>query len=154
MDDDEAFMALVLANSQSELLPLERGMHALDTGLSVRTYATAMSMKPGTVQDLMEAAKVAQACRDVPTADLARFTSHLAELHLASSWLWPALVAALIAEGWNVETARAQAGRLKDAPEPPPWADRDAPPTGWRRSWPPSRRSRASATPTPPGFRV
>jgi ParB-like chromosome segregation protein Spo0J len=29
MDDEEAFMALVLANSQSELLPLERGMHAL-----------------------------------------------------------------------------------------------------------------------------
>jgi len=29
MDDDEAFMALVLANAQSELLPLERGIHAL-----------------------------------------------------------------------------------------------------------------------------
>jgi ParB family chromosome partitioning protein len=29
MDDDEAFMALVLANSQSELLPLERGMQML-----------------------------------------------------------------------------------------------------------------------------
>jgi hypothetical protein len=50
----------------------------------------------------------------------------LAELHAANKWLWPALVARLIAEGWNVETARGHAGRLKDAPEPPAWTDRDA----------------------------
>jgi ParB-like chromosome segregation protein Spo0J len=33
MTDDAAFMALVLANSQSELSPLERGMHALKSGM-------------------------------------------------------------------------------------------------------------------------
>ena len=29
MDDDTAFMQLVLSNAQGELSPLERGMHAL-----------------------------------------------------------------------------------------------------------------------------
>jgi hypothetical protein len=46
MDDDAAFMELVLANTQSELAPLERGMHALaftekgkHNGRSVDAYA-------------------------------------------------------------------------------------------------------------------
>ena len=34
-----AFMELVRSNSQGELTPLERGMHALKSGLSVRDYA-------------------------------------------------------------------------------------------------------------------
>ena len=41
MTDEKAFMALVLANSQSELLPLERGIHALTSGLSIRAYTEA-----------------------------------------------------------------------------------------------------------------
>jgi hypothetical protein len=106
MSDPDAHMALARYNTQSELLPLYRGLHALDTGLSVRAYANDMGLKPGTVQDLIEAAKVARDCRDVPTAVLARFTGHLTEIHAAPSWLWPALIARLIAEGWNVETAR------------------------------------------------
>ena len=47
MDDDAAFMELVLANTQSELSPLERGMHALAAiekgrmnGHSVDAYVT------------------------------------------------------------------------------------------------------------------
>ena len=58
-------------------------------------------------------------------AVLADKAKNLAELHAAASWLWPALVARLIAEGWNVDTARGHAGRLKDVPEPPPWVDRE-----------------------------
>jgi hypothetical protein len=50
----------------------------------------------------------------------------LRELHAAASWLWPALVARLIAEGWNVDHARGHAARLKNVPEPPDWADADA----------------------------
>src|SRR5262245_13119950 len=39
MDDDEAYMALLLTNTQSELHPLEEGMHALKSGLSQEMYA-------------------------------------------------------------------------------------------------------------------
>jgi ParB family chromosome partitioning protein len=46
MDDDTAFMQLVLSNAQGELSPSERGMHALaatergkHNGRSVKTYA-------------------------------------------------------------------------------------------------------------------
>jgi hypothetical protein len=50
----------------------------------------------------------------------------VAELHVAARWLWPSLIARMLRNNWTVETAREQAGRLKDAPEPPIWADRDA----------------------------
>jgi hypothetical protein len=36
MDDEVAFLELVRSNRQSELTPLERGMHALKSGLTVR----------------------------------------------------------------------------------------------------------------------
>jgi hypothetical protein len=32
----------------------------------------------------------------------------------------------MLAAAWNVETARTNAGKLKDVPEPPAWADHDA----------------------------
>jgi hypothetical protein len=63
----------------------------------------------------MQAAKVAAVCIDINTEQKMAFWNQLSECIAAASWLWPALVAAMIAEGWNVETARAQAGRLKDA---------------------------------------
>jgi ParB-like chromosome segregation protein Spo0J len=118
MDDDEAFMALVLANSQSELLPLERGLHALRSGLDVKAYAETVGRARTTVHQEVYAARVAQSVPHVRN-ELHDRTRHLAELHAAASWLWPALVARLIAEGWNVDTARGHAGRLKDAPETP-----------------------------------
>jgi hypothetical protein len=54
---------------------------------------------------------------------------NLAELHAAASWLWPALVCRMLSASWNVETARSNAGRLKDVPKAedvPTWVDRDA----------------------------
>jgi hypothetical protein len=132
MDDDEAFMALVLANSQSELLPLERGMHALKAteqgkhGKSVEAYAKACERKVSTVKQEVWAAKVA-ARAAISAVELVGYTRHLAEVHATPEWLWPALVARLIAEGWNVDTARGHAGRLKDLPrELPTWIDREA----------------------------
>jgi hypothetical protein len=121
-------MALVLANSQSELLPLERGMHALKSGQGVRAYAAAAGCSHVEIIRNRASAEVFSA---VPsgTGDAALYDKHrhLAELHAAASWLWPALVARLIAEGWNVDTARGHAGRLKDLPrELPTWIDREA----------------------------
>jgi hypothetical protein len=45
MDDDSAFMELILSNAQGELSPLERGIHALGAtekgkhGKSIAAYA-------------------------------------------------------------------------------------------------------------------
>jgi hypothetical protein len=39
MSDDEAYMALVTSNAQSELSALERGLHALHSGMGMREYA-------------------------------------------------------------------------------------------------------------------
>jgi ParB-like chromosome segregation protein Spo0J len=125
MDDEQAFMALVLANSQSELLPLERGIHALQSGVGVREYARSIERAPSLVVRERQAAEVFTWVNG-DAALLTDKAKQLAEIHAAPPWLWPALVTRLVAEGWNVDTARAQAGRLKDAAEPPPWADREA----------------------------
>jgi hypothetical protein len=101
-------MALVLANSQSELLPLERGMHALRSGKGVREYAREIERDHALVVRERKAAEVVtQVTTDrKPLADKAK---QLAELHAAASWLWPTLVARLILERWNVETAHTPA---------------------------------------------
>jgi len=124
MSDEEAFMALVLANSQSELSPLEHGMHAVKSGLDIKAYAAAAQVDRLKVQRRVMAARVAAVFTGEHAALVDRWF-HLVEIHAAASWLWPALVDRLLAEGWNVETTRSQAGRLKDAPEPPPWVDRE-----------------------------
>jgi hypothetical protein len=76
-------MALALCNAQGELHPLEVGLHALHSGLSIRQYAEMQGAKPGTIQDRVEAAKVADACRHMPTLRLADCWRHLAEIHAA-----------------------------------------------------------------------
>jgi hypothetical protein len=58
-------------------------------------------------------------------ADVSRATKHLAELHAAAEWLWPALVDNLLEGAWTVEISRALASRFKHVPDPPGWADRD-----------------------------
>ena len=123
MDDADAYMALALNNAQGELSPLEVGLHALGSKKSVREYARETGAKPANIQDRMEAAKVAEQCRHMPTADLSKYWRHLAELHAAPQWLLPALVSALVANEWTVEAARKAAQRVKDIAPPPEWAD-------------------------------
>jgi hypothetical protein len=47
MSDDDAYMQLVLCNTQSELHPLEEGKHAAESGMDLKAYAEA-SMKATT----------------------------------------------------------------------------------------------------------
>jgi hypothetical protein len=130
MGDDEAFLELVRSNRQSELSPLEHGEHALRAtekgkhGKSVRAYAEAVGRPERTVSLEVAAARVVSS--SPISASCLDKTRHLAELHAAAEWLWPALVRRMLEAAWTVETTRSQAGRLKDAPEPPIWADRDA----------------------------
>jgi hypothetical protein len=113
MTDDAAFMALVLANSQSELLPLERGLHALRAtdkgkhGSSIKAYAEAAHRPEQTVNQEHRAARVASSCMGGNLAKVASCTRHLAELHAAASWLWPALVGRMTQRNWTVDQARA-----------------------------------------------
>jgi hypothetical protein len=39
LDDDAAYMLLVTSNAQGELSALERGLHALNSGMDVKAYA-------------------------------------------------------------------------------------------------------------------
>src|SRR3712207_1648174 len=56
MDDQAAYLELVRSNAQSELTPLERGLHALGAtekgkhGLSVNAYATALGQPEPSVR--------------------------------------------------------------------------------------------------------
>jgi hypothetical protein len=118
MDDDEAFIALVLANSQSELLPLERGMHALKAadkgrhgGNNLGQYATDTGRSIQTISREVQAAKVWAKFHPGGNSNAFKLppAKNPAELHAAVPWLWPALVAALIAEGWNVACTRSGA---------------------------------------------
>jgi ParB-like chromosome segregation protein Spo0J len=135
MDDDRAFMELVLSNTHGELSGLERGIHALKV---VQKAKAGRGEKEGLRKYAKDVGKDhALIVREIKAAEVWKIgdpghqfspdnipqAKNLAELHVAASWLWPALVSRLIKEGWNVDTARQQAGRLKDVPEPPSWAD-------------------------------
>jgi protein gp37 len=130
MDDETAFLELVKTNNQSELTPLERGMHALKSGLTVRDYAEKVEGSKSDIDRNRAAAIVAAALS--PYGDIARLTAchrQLAEIHVAAEWLRRALALRMLAANWNVETTRTNAGRLKDVPKAediPIWVDRDA----------------------------
>lgn len=123
MSDEDAYMALALNNVQGELHPLEEGMHALGSGMDVRTYAEKVGKAKSGIGDRISAASVAQACPDIRTSDLAAQWSALVSLHSAPRWLWRALVARLVAESWTVKDAKNQSVKFKDVSEPPEWAD-------------------------------
>ncbi len=110
MDDEAAFMQLVLANAQGELSPLERGMHALAAteegrhGKSVRAYAKEAGRPEQSVSQEVRAAKVANTSRNCGNfAALVDRTRHLCEIHAAPAACWPTLTARLVAQKWTIE---------------------------------------------------
>lgn len=125
MADDEAYMALVLANAQGELHPLEEGLHALGSGMSVNAYAKAIGKPQPTMAFKVQAARVLQAISYEIGSGLRSRWRCLAEIHAASEWLWPALAAELAERGWTIEATRGKVAALKETPQPPEWADAD-----------------------------
>ena len=131
MSDDDAFMALVLSNAQSELSALERGMHALQatekgskTGRSVAAYAEMVGRAPKTVSQETWAAEVANAvcsCAQTAMSDLDTYPRHLAEIHAAPEAAWPALVQHLLKEGWTVKQTQAAVAQVKEITIPEHW---------------------------------
>lgn len=85
---------MALCNAQDELSPIERGMHALHSGMDVKAYAALISRPERSVYNEAQAAKVAETVAHMGN-DISGYFRHLTEIHAAPRWLWPALVAAL-----------------------------------------------------------
>lgn len=122
LGDDEAFMQLVLSNTQGELSPLEIGMHALravplseggrgKTG-GVSQYAARINLGTESVRQWRAAAQVAETSKtswrffeDKP--------SHLYEISKADRTLWPLLVEYLIKRAWTVADTKSAVDKVR-----------------------------------------
>lgn len=122
MDDDEAFMQLVLSNTQGELSPLEIGMHALKAvpqaqgkaGSGLQEYADRIGMARSGISMLRNAAEVASALRHTcDEVELTEKSRHLYEISKAPREVWPVLVDALVKHGWSVKDAAGHVERVK-----------------------------------------
>lgn len=124
LTDEQAYMELVLCNTQSELHPLEEGKHAAESGKSGSEYAKQVGQSQPAVALKIMASRVWSAITCVITPQQAKDSwRNLAEIHAAPQWLWTALVQQMIESSWTVQTTRDKVGALKDIAEPPLWAD-------------------------------
>ena len=87
---------------QTDLTALERGMHALHSGMTERAYAESIGRPAASIHKEKAAAEVAAACFHVE-ADLSEHFRSLSEIHASPRWLWSALVAKMVEEGMTVE---------------------------------------------------
>lgn len=113
MGDEEAFMTLVLSNAQSELSPLEIGVHALkavplgkrgrgNTGDGSRGYAKRIGKTERYVGQVRAAAEVLEAVKaEVDFSLLLDKAQHLSAIHSADPTLWPLLVQTMLDKGWS-----------------------------------------------------
>lgn len=113
MDDDEAFMQLVLSNTQGELSPLERGLHALGASerwnsgtLSLTSYADRVGVTSAYVGQIRNAARVITKIKktklEFNVFDLGDKAKHLYEISKAPEGVWAILVERLLSRGWSV----------------------------------------------------
>lgn len=121
MSDEDAYMALALNNAQGELHPLEVGLHALRSGKEPKAYADLVGQPRTSIQTRISSARVA-AETDIGLSGKDRW-SQLAEIHAAPRWLWHALVAAMLDQGWTVDVTRKEVKAVAETPLPPEWAD-------------------------------
>jgi ParB family chromosome partitioning protein len=124
MDDETAFMELILSNEQSELSPLERGMHALGAtekgkhGRSIAAYAEKVGRKEPSVNSEIRAARVASSQTSVNFAELLRKCSLLVEIHAAPQACWPALVDQMMKHGWTVKKIAEMVAEIRAVKSP------------------------------------
>ncbi len=124
LSDDDAYMQLVLCNTQSELHPLEEGKHAAESGMDLKAYAEKSGKGYRNLaykRDAYQVMSVAHVCNDARDS-----WRNLAEIHAAPQWLWSALVAQMIEGEWTVATTRQMVGNYKTAEQPPEWCDAEA----------------------------
>jgi ParB/RepB/Spo0J family partition protein len=122
VDDHEAFMLLRTLNAQRGLTALERGTHALLSGMEIKAYAVSVGRPHQTVYDEFYAAEVAEAVPHVRNELADASYKAVAAIHVAPRWLWPALALAMVAGGWTVKTTQVRVAQLKNLPaDPPEW---------------------------------
>lgn len=129
MDDDEAFMLLVLSNTQGELSPLEIGMHALKavplaqgkSGSGLKAYAERLGRTGEYVGQLRSAAFVVASLPN-SSLEVADRAKHLYEISKAPRETWSALLAALVKRGWTVADAQHHVQQIKAFDIPDEWA--------------------------------
>lgn len=114
LSDEDSFMMLVLSNAQSELTPLEVGIHALEAielgiggkgkkgGLS--EYAERIGKAKGYISEIRDAAKVFKALEQTVLLRerLLDKAKHLSAIHAADEKLWPLLVKQMFKHSWTV----------------------------------------------------
>ena len=119
LDDAAAYMLLLTSNAQGELSAIERGMHALNSGMDVKAYADNAGRLYTTVHHEACAARVASAAsgQHVLIGDFRT----LVAIHVAPEWLWPALVEHMLAEHLTVERTKKLVAGVKECDEEPYW---------------------------------
>jgi ParB/RepB/Spo0J family partition protein len=132
MDDDEAFMQLVLSNTQGELSPLEIGMHALKAvppaerkaGQGFKAYAERIGVTGAYIGQLHAAAEVITAAKlkFSSVANLADKAKHLYEISRAPRDTWAVLVAALAKHSWTVADTQHHVQQIKAFDVPDKWS--------------------------------
>ncbi len=135
LTDDEAYLQLVLSNEQSDLSPLEIGMHALhyvapddkrgrgkEGGLGA--YARTIQRDPSYITRVRQAAEVFEALGESLAIwqDFLDKARHLAAIHRAPASVWLDLVNALVEFGWSVQETETASKRVADlAAAVPSW---------------------------------
>lgn len=120
MDDDEAFMQLVLSNTQGELSPLEIGMHALTfesaqgkAGGGLQAYADRIGADRSRISQLRSAAKVVASLPREMSNEVRDKPYHLYEISKAPSEVWKSLVAQLLKKGWSVADTKGTVEKVR-----------------------------------------
>lgn len=112
MSDEDAYMQLVLCNTQSELHPLEEGKHAAESGMDLKAYAEAAGKARSTLKDKVHAYRVLSVAH-VRHADICDSWRNLAEIHAAPNWLWATLAGEMVKSSWTVAQTREKVGAFK-----------------------------------------
>lgn len=127
MDDDEAFMQLVLANTQGELSPLEIGVHAFKavslaqgnrSGGGVAEHARKIGYGEESVRQWRKAAEV---WVSLPKTfwEVKQKHQHLYEISKAPRHCWSLLVESLARKEWTVANCVSEVEKVRkiDVPE-------------------------------------
>lgn len=127
IDDDSAFMELVISNSQGELDPLEIGLHAcqfVQKGKGGRgkkggysEYAKAIGKDRSHVTRCRSGAEVAMKLLSQLNSlePLLGKTEHLAAIFSLPESTWPAMVELLVDRGWSVNDTKERVKRVSEA---------------------------------------
>jgi ParB/RepB/Spo0J family partition protein len=121
LDDEEAYMLLVTSNNQSELSPLEIGLHALHLDEArggrgrkggVSAYADQIGRSRGSVADYRMAAEVAEKVPNL-LSELTDKTSQLAVIHKLPEAIWEFAIKRMLKYDWSVKETESRITQAK-----------------------------------------